>query len=119
MIDIDADRRVLVAEEQHRMGDNYRRLVFEGDISHPEVWRNLSDSIDLSQHEPTIILGTGQAADNLRAALWLKENHPNALIFVRTYDKSELALEVGAEHGIRSISIKQLVEDNISLDWLS
>jgi Trk K+ transport system NAD-binding subunit len=118
VIDIDADRRVLVAEEQHRMGDNYRRLVFEGDISHPEVWSDLAESIDLSRDEPTVILGTGRAEDNLRTALWLKENFPNALVFVRTNDKSELAVEVGAEHGIRSISIKQLVEDNISLDWL-
>ena len=66
----------------------------------------------------SVILGTGRAEDNLRTALWLKENYPNAFVFVRTNDKSELAVEVGAEHGIRSISIKQLVEDNISLDWL-
>jgi voltage-gated potassium channel Kch len=118
VIDIDADRRVLVAEEQQRMGDNYQRLIFEGDISHPEVWSDLGESIDLSRDEPTVILGTGRAEDNLRTALWLKENYPNALVFVRTNDKSELAVEVGAEHGIRSISIKQLVEDNISLDWL-
>lgn len=118
VIDIDADRRVLVADEQQRMGDNYQRLIFEGDISHPEVWSDLGESIDLSRDEPTVILGTGRAEDNLRTALWLKENYPNAFVFVRTNDKSELAVEVGAEHGIRSISIKQLVEDNISLDWL-
>jgi len=109
---------VLVAEEQHRIGDGYRRLIFEGDISHPEVWRDLADCIDLSHNEPTIILGTGRAAENLRTGLWLKQNYPNAFVFVRTNDKSELAIEVGAEYGIRSISIKQLVEDNISLDWL-
>jgi len=118
VIDIDAARRVLVAEEQHRIGDGYRRLIFEGDISHPEVWRDLADCIDLSHNEPTIILGTGRAAENLRTGLWLKQNYPNAFVFVRTNDKSELAIEVGAEYGIRSISIKQLVEDNISLDWL-
>ncbi|MFP6815134.1 MAG: NAD-binding protein [Pseudomonadales bacterium] len=118
VIDVDADRRVLVAEEQRRIGENYRRLIFEGDISHPEVWSDLSDRVDLSHNQPTIILGTGRAADNLRTGLWLKENYPNAFVFVRTNDKSELAVEVGAEHGIRSFSIKQLVEDNISLEWL-
>lgn len=118
VIDIDADRRVLVAEEQQRMGDNYQRLIFEGDISHPEVWRDLANSMDLSRNAPTIVLGTGRAEDNLRTGLWLKNNYPNAFVFVRTNDKSELAVEVGAEHGIRSISIKQLVEDNIALDWL-
>jgi Trk K+ transport system NAD-binding subunit len=119
VIDTDARRRVQVVEEQLRMGENYRRLVFEGDISHPQVWRDLSESVDLTCNEPTIILGTGAAADNFRTALWLKAKYPHAFIFVRTNDKSELAIEVGAEHDIHSISIKQLVEDNIQLDWLA
>jgi len=118
VIDIDADRRVLVAEEQQRMGGNYRRLVFEGDISHPEVWRALVDAVDLSRNSPTVILGTGRAEDNLRTGLWLKQKYPNAFVFVRTNDKSELAVEVGAEHGIHSISIRALVEDNIPPTWV-
>lgn len=119
IIDIDADRRVLVADEQRQMRENYRREVFQGDIAHPEVWQNLGNSIDLSEGEPTLIIGTGRADENLRTALWLKQNYPNTVIFARTNDKSELALEVGAEHNINCFSIKQLIEDNIPLSWLN
>lgn len=119
IIDIDADRRVLVADEQRRLPENYRREVFQGDIAHPEVWQNINASIDLSKGEPTVIIGTGRADENLRTALWLKQNYPNTMVFARTNDKSELALEVGAEHNINCFSIKQLVEDNIPLSWLN
>jgi hypothetical protein len=94
-------------------------VVLQGDISHPEVWRSLADSVDLSADSPTVILGTGRAEDNLRTALWLKQSYPNAIVFARTNDKSELAVEVGSEHGIRNISIRQLVEDNIPEGWLA
>jgi len=118
LIDVDADRRVLVAEEQEKLGAGYQRLVFEGDISNPEVWQTLVSQMDLTLNEPTIILGTGSTEDNLRTALWIKRRYPNALVFARTNDQSVLAQEVGAEHNINCISIKQLVEDNLPADWL-
>jgi len=117
LIDIDADRRVLVAEEQQEIRGSYDRLILQGDISHPEVWDQLQTSVDLASDEPTIILGTGRAEENLRTALWLKQQFPNAMVFARTNDISELALEVGAEHDIHCFSIKQLIEDNIPNLW--
>lgn len=119
LIDNDAARRLLVAEEQRRIGGSYRKEILEGDISHPEVWRKLGNVLDLSIGLPTVILGTGNIEENLRAALWLKSKHPNALVFSRTTDASQLALQVGAEHDINYFSIRQLVEDNIPAEWLS
>ena len=118
LIDIDAARRVLVAEEQRQMDGSYRKEVFEGDISHPEVWRKLEASVDLTAGSLTVILGTGNTAENLRSALWIKRKYPGSLVFSRTTDISRLALEVGAEHGINYFSIRQLVEDRIPDDWL-
>ena len=118
LIDIDAARRVLVAEEQRRIDGSYRKEIFEGDISHPEVWRKLEASVDLTAGASTIILGTGNIEENLRAALWIKRKYPNALVFSRTTDISRLGLEVEAEHGINYFSIRQLVEDHIPDDWL-
>ncbi len=118
LIDIDAARRVLVAEEQRRIDGDYRKEVFEGDISHPEVWQKLEAGLDLSAGWPTVILGTGNIEENLRAALWIKRKYPNAFVFSRTSDVSKLALEVGAEHGINHFSIRQLVEEHIPDDWL-
>ena len=119
VIDIDADRRVLVADEQQQLGSQYQRTVFQGDISHPMVWEQLISTIDLNEAEPTIILGTGQEQDNLRTALWIKQRFSNALVFARTNDISKFALAVGREHGIKSLSITQLVEDHIPERWLS
>lgn len=118
VIDIDADRRVLVAEEQQLMKGDYQKLVLQGDISHPDVWRKLVSSVDLEANHPTIILGTGRAEENMRTSLWIKRKYPNALVFARTNDISELALEIGAEHNIQAFSIKQLVEDNLPNSWL-
>ena len=118
IIDLDAERRIQVVEEQQLLEESYNREVFEGDISHPEVWRNMRKRIDLTKGYPVMILGTGDASINLRTALWLRQKHPNALIFSRTNDVSEFAVEVGKEHRISTISITQLVETNIPAAWL-
>lgn len=118
VIDIDADRRVLVAAEQEKIGEGYKRTVFEGDVSHPVVWEQLAQTVNLGEAEPTVILGTGREQDNLRTALWIKERYPNALVFARTNDISRFASSVGASRDIRNISITQLMEDHIPDHWL-
>lgn len=118
VIDSDADRRVLVVAEQNRISAGFESHVFQGDIGHPGVWNRLTSNLDLSIDEPTIILGTGQEQDNLRTALWLKKKFPNAYVYTRTNGISRFALAVGTEHGIKSISITQLVEENIPPGWL-
>ncbi|MFB0971332.1 MAG: hypothetical protein QMB26_08170, partial [Pseudomonadales bacterium] len=92
--------------------------VIEGDVSNPEVWRKLESSVDLSKNEPVVILGTGNAANNLRTALWIRQKYKNALIFARTNGISEFALDVGREHNINAISITRLVEEHIPAAWL-
>ena len=119
VIDRDADRRMLVAEEQERLGLSSQRSVFQGDVANPDVWSRVFSQFDLSKNEPTIIMGTGQEQDNIRTALWLKRRYPNALVFARTNDVSRFALQLGVEHDIQAISITQLVENNIPADWIS
>jgi len=118
LIDLDVERRVLVVQEQGYLSEGYRRVLVHGHVGHPEVWRKLAESVDLSHSEPTVILGTGSAEENLRAAMWVKRRWPNALVFARTNDVSVFATDVGSEHGINSISITKLVEDNIPESWL-
>ena len=93
--------------------------MLQGDISHPDVWRQVVDISDLAVEEPVLILGTGSAANNLRTALWIKDKYPNGLVFSRTNGISEFANQVGTDHDITSISITQLVEENIPADWLT
>ena len=119
VVDRDADRRVLVVAEQAQLQYGFTQNVFEGDISHPEVWRQVTEVVSLGESQPTVVLGTGQEQENLRTALWIKDRYPNALVFARTNDISQFALEVGAEHDVNSLSITQLVEHNIPERWLS
>jgi len=118
IIEKDAHRRVMVAEEQMAFSSSYRREVYEGDISHPEVWQRMRSDVDLSGSNVVFVLGTGREEDNLRTALWLKRQNPAAMVIARSSKESRFADEVGAEHDIVSISINQLVEDNIPSRWI-
>ena len=117
IVDIEAHRRVQIVDEQQKYDLFYERKIYQGDTTHPDVWRKLTGDIDLSRGEPVVIMGTGDSANNLRTALWIKQKYNNALIFVRTNDTSEFAQAVGKEHGVHCISITRLVEDNIPLEW--
>ena len=119
IIDKDAKRRVLVAEEQMQLDGDYRRLLYEGDIAHPEVWREIQRDVPQDENsEAVFVLGTGREEENLRTALWLRRHRPEAMIIARSSKESRFASEVGEEHGILSISINQLVEANIPNSWL-
>ena len=68
--------------------------------------------------EPVLIFGTGDSAANLRTSIWVKQKYPNALVYARTNDRSNFALAVGGEHGIKNISITQLVEQYMPERWM-
>ena len=65
------------------------------------------------------VLGTGREEENLRTSLWLRAKYPGAMIIARSSKESLFATEVGEEHDIISISITQLVEDNIPKSWIT
>ncbi|MFT5163612.1 MAG: FlaA1/EpsC-like NDP-sugar epimerase [Alteromonadaceae bacterium] len=118
IIDVDAKRRIMVADEQVKYDGQYKRSVFEGDISHPRVWKQLQQKIDLNASSAVIILGTGAEQENLRTAIWLRSKYPEAMIIARTNQASRFAYEVGQEHGITSVSMTELIEENIPDLWV-
>jgi Trk K+ transport system NAD-binding subunit len=120
IIEQDAHRRVMVAEEQMAFSRGYRREVYEGDISHPEVWKKLQEEIEIqsSGRNAVFVLGTGGEEDNLRTALWIRRKYADALVIARSSKESRFADEVSEEHNIISISINQLVEENIPRSWI-
>lgn len=119
VLDTDAQRRILVVDEQQRLTGNYRRELVEGDIGHPQVWQELGKVVDLSVGEPAIVLGTGNSEQNLRTALWLRNKYPNAKLYVRTNGRSSLAQAMGAEFDIIDIGITQLLEDHLPKRFFS
>lgn len=118
IIDTDAHRRVLVADEQIKFSGDYRRELFEGDIAHPEVWDQVRNKVNMEGDNTVFVLGTGREEENLRTALWLRRKYPGAMVIARSSKESLFATEVGRDHDIVSISIAQLLEDNIPRAWI-
>jgi Trk K+ transport system NAD-binding subunit len=118
IIDKDAERRVMVADEQMEFSGAYRRQLFDGDIANPQVWEQVRREANIEGNNTVFVLGTGREEENLRSALWLRKKYPGALVIARSSKESLFATEVGEEHDIVSISIAQLVEENIPQAWV-
>jgi len=118
IIGVDAKRRILVVDEQLKLAKFCRREIYEGNISHPDVWDQLRNSVDLTTSEPIIILGTDSPEDNFRTSLWLKGKYPKALIIARSHLPSKFAQEVSEQYDIEHVSITQLVKENFPKSWL-
>ncbi len=118
IIDRDANRRVLVADEQMEFSGRYRRELFEGDIAHPEVWDQVQQAVDIGGDNTAFVLGTGREEENLRMGLWLRQKYPGAMVISRTSRDSLFAREVGQEHNIISVSITRLVEEHLPAAWV-
>ncbi|MBE9539276.1 MAG: NAD-binding protein [Proteobacteria bacterium] len=118
IIDNDAHRRVLIADEQMEFSGKYERYIYEGDISHPEVWDRLREDINLDGDNTVFVLGTGHEEENLRTALWIRRKYPGAMVIARSGKESKFASEVGQDHDIISISIAELIEENIPRSWI-
>ncbi len=118
IIEMDAHRRVRVAEEQMTFVGDYRREIYEGDISNPDVWDQLHREVQLEAENTVFVLGTGREEDNFRTALWLRRKYPESMIITRTSKESRFAVQEGRDHKIITVSISQLLEDNIPRNWL-
>jgi hypothetical protein len=119
IIGIDAKRRIQVVDEQHQSANFCNRKIFEGNISHPEVWQQLRATVDLINTQPIIILCTDSVEDNFRTSLWLKNKYPNSMIIARSYLPSRFAENVGKQYNILNVSINQLVKDNFPIEWMT
>ena len=117
IIDQDAERRMMVVEEQQQLPSNYERSVMRGDVANPDVWRRVAVKVDLEQPNTVFILGTGSGRDNLRTALWLKQKYPNAHVFARSNGQSRFASSVADEKDITAFSINGLLEEMIPVRW--
>lgn len=118
IMDKDAHRRVLVAEEQMAFSGDYRRILYEGDIANPEVWNRLRDEVDVSGPNAVFVLGTGYEEENLRIALWLRRQYPQAMVIARSSKESKFATAVSADYRIINISINELLEEHMPRHWV-
>jgi len=119
ILDVDADRRILVANEQSAMSSSLRLRVHQGDIGHPEVWQQLEGQVDLSSSSPLVLLATGMDQENLRTGLWLKKKYPDAYIMVRTARPSHFSDAVCEAAGIHTFGLSQIIRDALPDEWFA
>ena len=118
IIGVDAKRRIQVVDEQKSLTNFCRREIYEGNISHPGVWKELRSDVDLETTQPVIILCTDSEEDNFRTSLWIKRKYPDAMVVARSYLPSKFAEAVSDQNDILNVSINKLVRENFPADWL-
>ncbi|MFT7219774.1 MAG: Trk K+ transport system NAD-binding subunit [Candidatus Azotimanducaceae bacterium] len=119
IIDVDANRRVLVAEEQVEMDTEIVTHVFQGDIGHPEVWQKLEAQVDLDLGIPLVLMATGQDDENLRAGIWLRKRHPKAKVLIRSQRESHFAESVSQSSGITTFSLQEVFKEALPDAWFA
>ena len=117
IIDLEAQQRALIADEQVVTDREYSRHTYEGDIDHPEVWQRLFSEVVTGKEEPVFVITTGDDQTNLRCAIWLRKQFPNALIICRTLAPSSFAKGVCEQHDVVSVNTAELVEASIPHAW--
>lgn len=117
IVDMDAERRAMVFDEQIGFADGYRLQIVPGDLRDPMLWRDLAKKLDLSRLEPVVVIGSGVDRTNLRTAMWLAGKYPKAFVIARSEGKWSFAEEVSREAGIHTISVAELVAQSMPEAW--
>lgn len=117
IIDVEADRRALVFDEQIGFAEDYVRTIIAGDLRDPALWMSLSDRIAAVGSEPVFVLASGVDRTNLRTAMWLQRKYPKALVIARSESSWTFAKEVCGEAGIEAFSVAELVAESMPDAW--
>jgi hypothetical protein len=117
IIDMDADRRAMVFDEQIGFAKDYRLDVVPGDLRDPILWQQLARRIDLVGTEPVFVVGSGVDRTNLRTAMWLAAKYPKGFVIARSEGQWSFAEEVSREAGIHTFSVAELVAQSMPKAW--
>jgi hypothetical protein len=117
IVDMDAERRAMVFDEQIGFQDGYRLQIVPGDLRDPMLWKDLAKKLDLGRLEPVVVIGSGVDRTNLRTAMWLAGKYPKAFVVARSEGKWSFAEEVSREAGIHTISVAELVAQSMPEEW--
>lgn len=117
IIDLHAEQRALIADEQLESERKYSRHTYEGDVDDPVVWQRLLKEVVIGNEEPVFVITTGDDQTNLRCAIWLRKQFENALIISRTLAPSYFAKGVCDEHDVVSVNTAELAQVSIPHAW--
>ena len=117
ILDENASKNVRTFEEEPGFAGDYERVVVDGDLLDPELWRGIEKMVSLDQNPPVIIVGSGDDGTNLHAALSVCRSHPQALVIVRSFRASPFMEEVLREAGAHPFNLGRLIRDGMPEAW--
>ncbi len=117
IVDLEAKREVAVFDEQIGFRGGYERVVIEGDLRDPSLWRSVEGEIERGGVEPVLVLGSGLDRTNFRMAMTLGKRHAEALIIVRSERRWAFAEAFRGRSGIQTVSVAGLVALSMPPSW--
>jgi hypothetical protein len=117
IVDLDATQRAAVFDEQVGFIPSYQRVVVDGDIKDPGVWKQVDAALDPERADPVFVVGSGQDRANLRIAMTLRARFPESLVIGRSERPWAFAEAFSKEAGIQTLSVAQLVAESMPEGW--
>lgn len=117
IVDTAVRQQAATFQDQVGFQDHYQRELLEGDIRFPEVWQRVNTYVDLGQGAPVVLIGSGDDQANVRVALTIAEQFPNALTFARNEKQWSFADSLSRVTKIRIVNVVQLVAESMPPEW--
>ncbi len=117
IVDEHATKNSVAFHHQTGFSEDYDRLVIDGDILDPAIWRRIAEAVTADGHDPVVILGSGSDGTNLQAAFLVSKQHPTAYVVVRSFRASPFTAEITAEVGVHAFNLAELIENGMPHNW--
>lgn len=116
LIDLDCKRKARVFDADLGFHADVARTVFDADLRDPAVWDEVDDLL-VGRTRPVFVLASGDDAANIRSAIRLSKQHPEALIIARTFDASTFGQQAAQAGDFSLVSIARLLEESMPESW--
>jgi Trk K+ transport system NAD-binding subunit len=117
VVDLEATRRSAIFEEQIGFTSTYERVLVDGDIRDPDVWKQVDAVLDPDRADPVFVVGSGQGRANIRIALTLRSRYPQSEVVGRSERPWAFAEAFSEDAGIQTLSVAQLVAASMPVSW--
>lgn len=93
-----------------------QRVILDGDLTDPRVLAKAQSACET--HQPAFVLGSNDDAANVRTAVSLAREWPEALVVARGFSSSTFAREIARDRHFTLLSVGELLTESIPDRWL-
>jgi voltage-gated potassium channel Kch len=113
--DVAADRLVRDFDDTHQEPRKYRRIVLDGDVADPDLWKRVYEATD--GRKPVVIVGTGNDRANLGCALRVANQQKSAKIVARSIAHTAVAEKLSGEGTFEAFAVLDLIAESLPEKW--